>query len=267
MPPSLLRAAACAACLVSVAACATAPEQTAGFLTSYEGLEAQEDSLRASIRQRRDDAAAAQVERLRIEPAVLATDAASDLDEGERAFLLLELERQVCYELSERFTVVDEDGQDVARVRIAATRITPTGRVGSVVSAAANHFIPGPIGVRTPGTLGGLAAEAELINAQGEQVAALAWARDATVVGTENPSLSRIGDAVQLAEPFGDMVGDAFAPPGREVRAIPKPDPCARYGPRFRPEGIIGRVATGLYQPELSGARAREEPAEAASSD
>jgi len=31
-------------------------------------------------------------------------------------------------------------------------------------------------------------------------------------VGTDKPSLSRIGDAHQLAEPLGDMIGDALAP-------------------------------------------------------
>ena len=34
------------------------------------------------------------------------------------------------------------------------------------------------------------------------QVAALAWARNANVVGTDSPSLSRVGDALQMAEPF-----------------------------------------------------------------
>jgi hypothetical protein len=67
-----------------------------------------------------------------------------------------------------------------------------------------------------------------------------------------------VGDAVQLAEPFGDAVGDAFAPPDREVRAIAEPDPCARFGPRFRPEGVAARFVTGLYSPELSGAAADE---------
>lgn len=253
-------------CLVA-AGCATRPEAESGFLTSYDGLETREDTVRASVRQARDDAAAAAVERVRIEPAVMQSGAADTLTPGERAFVLRELERQVCYELSERFTVVGEDAADAFRVRIAATRVTPTGRVGSAVSAAANHFIPGPIGVRAPGSTGGLAAEAELVSPDGKtRVAAIVWARNATVVGTENPSLSRIGDAVQLAEPFGDMVGDAFAPPGREVRPIPKPDPCGDYGPRIRPEGFIGSFATGLYAPELSGGKA-EKPAPEAGGD
>ena len=139
------------------------------------------------------------------------------------------------------------------------TAIKPTGAAGSALSAAANFFIPGPIGVRTPGTTGGLAAESELLAADGRQVAALAWARNATVVGTDSPSLSRVGDALQLAEPLGDAVGDAFAPANRQVRPIPDPDPCARFGPRNRPEGFLARLATGLYVPQLSGGAAKPE--------
>jgi hypothetical protein len=126
-----------------------------------------------------------------------------------------------------------------------------------VLSAAANFFIPGPIGVRTPGTTGGLAAESELLAPDGTQVAALTWGRNANVVGTDNPSLSRVGDALQFAEPLGDAVADAFAPAGRPVRAIAKPDPCARFGPRSQPGGFLARMATGLYVPQLSGARAQ----------
>lgn len=255
----ILRVLALATLCASAAACATKPAASSGFLSTYDGLVEREDTVRASVRQRRDDEAAQAIERVRIEPAVLAETAVDDLTPEERAFLLRELDRQVCYELSERFTVVQEADAATGRVRVAATHIGPTGRIGSTVSAAANYFIPGPIGVRAPGTTGGLAAEAELLAPDGAtQIAAIVFARNATVVGTDSPSLSRIGDAVQLAEPFGDMVGDAFAPTGRKPRPIVKPDPCAAYGPRFRPEGFIGSAITGLYAPELSGGKAEK---------
>ncbi|MFP5296807.1 MAG: hypothetical protein ACLGG3_05715, partial [Alphaproteobacteria bacterium] len=64
-------------------------------------------------------------------------------------------------------------------------------------------------------------------------------------------------------EPFGDAVGDAFAPPDRAVRPIPDPDPCARFGPRTQPAGFVTRLVTGLYVPEVNtGAREAEAPAE-----
>lgn len=252
------------ACLaLCAAACATAPEPTSGFLSSYEGLAARSDTVRASVRQRRDEQAARAVEKVHIERAVLTSDAAPALRAEDWALVLGEMDRQVCYELSERFTVLDAPAPDAARVRLAATRISPTGQAGSAASAVASYFIPGPIGLRAPGTTGGLAAEAELLDADGRQVAAIVWARNATVVGTDDPSLSRVGDAHQLAEVFGDMVGDAFAPADRKPRPIAEPDPCSRFGPRVRPEGFVVRAVTGLYQPEVSGGRRQEETAPA----
>lgn len=252
--------AATAALALATAGCATAAPPDSGFLSAYEGLEARDDTLRAAVRQRRDAGLVEGLERVRLEPARLAEGAGADLAERELRLVLDEVDRQLCYELSERFTVVETDGPDTGRVRAAATRVRPTGRAASALSAVAGAYIPGPIGVRAPGTTGGLAAEAELLTPDGRQAAAIVWARDATVVGTDNPSLSRIGDAHQLAEPFADMAAEALAPADRASRGAPDPDPCARYGPRTRPEGFIARAVTGLYQPELSGGPAQPAP-------
>lgn len=255
--------------LLAAAACQTAPEPHAGFLTSYEGLDRKSGTIRASIVQRRDDAAAAAVERVFIEPSLLIGDAAPDLDEGERQAVLREVDRQICYEVSERFTVLTEAAPDAARIRAGVTRIDPTGRAGSVTSAAVNYFIPGPLGVRVPGSTGGLAVETELLAPEsGRQVAALVWARNATAVGMDDPSLSRVGDALQFAEPFGDAVGDAFSPKDRKPRDIAKPDPCESFGPRFNAGGMVAGglvgMATGLYVPELDRARPAASPVEPA---
>lgn len=247
--------------LAAVTACQTAPATDSGFLSAYDRLQTREDTVRASIREHRDEAGAAGVERVWLEPAVLVGGAGADLPEAERQMVLREVDRQVCYEISERFTL-SATPEGAARVRTGVVDIRPTGAAGSGVAAVANALIPGPGTVRVPGTTGGLAAEAELL-ADGRQVAALAWARNATVVGTDTPSLSRVGDALQLAEPFGDAVGDAFAPADREVREIPDPDPCARFGPRTQPAGFVTRLVTGLYVPEVNtGAREAEAPAE-----
>lgn len=258
-----MTAAVCAA--LGLAACGTTAAPPSGLLSGYEGLAPREGVVRASIQQRRDEVLTSGIEQLFIEPAILAPGAGESLTEMEQRLVLREVDRQICYEVSERFTVLAEAAPGAGRVRAVVTRITPTGRAASAASAASGFFIPGPIGLRVPGTLGGLAAEAELLAANDQgQAAAILWSRDAQAVGTDNPSLSRVGDAVQLAEPFGDAVGDAFAPADREVRAIADPDPCARFGPRFRPEGVAARFVTGLYTPELSGARAEDDDPEAA---
>lgn len=238
-----------------VAACQTTPAPDAGFLSSYEALEAETGNLRVAVRDRRDESLAATIDRLSIEPSRLTEGAGDGVSAEDAALVLGEVDRQVCYELSERFTVLAAPAPDAARVRVAVTRITPTGAVGSGLSALASAFIPGPIGLRPPGSTGMLAAEAELLAADGRQAAALVWARSANVVGADNPSLSRVGDALQFAEVFGDQVGDSFAPADRKVRPIADPDPCAHYGPRDQPGGFITRLVTGLYVPETQGVR------------
>ncbi len=256
MTPRLLRAApVLLVSALALAACQTAPAANAGFLQSYDGLQTKEGTLRVSVRDRRAETAAQGVERVFIEPSVLTEGAAEGIAPADVALVLGEVDRQVCYEVSERFTVVSEPSPDAARIRAAVTRIVPTEPTGSGAAAVANLFIPGPIGVRTPGTTGTLAAEAELIAVGGSQVAALAWARSANVVGMDKPSLSRVGDALQFAELFGDQVGDSFAPRNRKVRDIPTPDPCERFGPRDQPGGFITRAVTGLYVPQTQGVR------------
>jgi hypothetical protein len=241
-------------------ACQTAPVANAGFLSSYEGLETRTGTLRVSVRERRDDGLAASVDRLFILPAEVIANAADGISASDVALVLGEVDRQVCYELSERFAVLEAPAPDAATVRVAVTRISPTEPVGSGLSAIAGALIPGPIGIRPPGSTGMLAAEAELVTVDGAQAAALAWARSANVVGTDNPSLSRVGDALQFAEVFGDQVGDSFAAEGRAVRPISDPDPCSRFGPREQPGGFLTPVVTGLYVPETQGVR--PQPAE-----
>ncbi|WP_162938825.1 DUF3313 family protein [Brevundimonas naejangsanensis] len=240
----------------TVGACATAEVQPgSGFLSTYEGLEPRTDVVRASVLQRRNETLASTVARIWVAPAELFGVADPALSDDEQQMVLSEVDRQLCYELSERFEIAEQQDPQAGTVRVGVTHIRATHQAGSAAAAVANFFIPGPIKVRTPGGMGGLGAEAELLTPDGRQAAAIVWRRDAMVVGTDKPSLSRIGDAHQLAEPLGDMVADALAPEDRETRATPSPDPCRRFGPRIRPEGFIAGIATGLYQPELSGGR------------
>jgi hypothetical protein len=179
--------------------------------------------------------------------------------------LLSEVDRQICFEVSERFTIVLAPSPEAGTIRTAIVRIDTTNRVGSAVSAAAGFFIPVPVvKFRAPMTTGGLAIESELIAPDGHQVAAVTWARQAEMVGRAEPSLSRIGDALQLAEPMGDAVGDAFSTKARQVRDIPDPDPCARFGSRRNigrtvANGVVG-FATGLYVPQVAGSGAAAVP-------
>lgn len=237
-----------------LAACST-PARQSGLLSSYDGL-APSRGLRASASEKRDDAALRQVRRVTLAPAGLAPSPTNSwLTEAERRLVLREVDAQLCFELSRRYEIALDRQASDATVRAVVAEVRPTGRAGSAASAAASFFIPGPIGLRVPGTTGGLTAEAELLSKDGRQLAALAWNRNATPVGTDSPSLSRVGDALQFAEAFGDAAGKALSPSDKKSGPVPKPDPCAEFGPRLRVEGYAAKFITNLYVPEASGAR------------
>ena len=244
--------------MAGLAACSTKPAPNSGFLSSYADMQKRGGiNEGASIQQRRDDAASDSVDSVFLEKAVFAPRVGEGLTETERSMVLREVDRQICFEVSERFAVVTTPTSKTATVRTAIVRFEATGRVGSVVSAASGFVVP-VVTLRVPGSTGGLAVESELLEpGGGRQIAAISWARTAQVVGMDTPSLSRVGDALQMAEPMGDAVREAFATKARKEIKIPSPDPCAAYGPRRD----IGRMAasmavdsvTGLYFPEAAG--------------
>lgn len=238
-----------------LAACSTAPRQS-GLLSSYAGLETADAGLRSSSAERRDDAALSQLRSIAIAPTALAASPGNAwLTDAERTLLLREMDAQLCFELSRRYDIAARPADAQAQVKAVVADVRPTGRAASAASAAASFFIPGPIGLRVPGTTGGLTAEAEMLGPDGRQLAALVWRRDATPVGTDDPSLSRVGDALQFAEAFGDVAGKALSPADRKSGPVPRPDPCAAYGPRVRVGGFATKFITNLYVPEASGAR------------
>jgi hypothetical protein len=239
-------------------ACASPPTRS-GFLSGYDGMTPR-SMVRAKAIQKKGGPALAQVRSVAIEPTVMAPGVKADwLTEDSRALLLREVDAQLCFELTERYQLAPPQTAD-ARVRAAVTGVEATGRAGSAASAGARFFIPGPIGVRPPGSTGGLAAEAEMVDRGGRQLAAISWSRNAMNLGGDKPALTRVGDAMQFAEPFADAAAKAMRAPKSRKREIEKPDPCAQYGDRFRPEGFVTKLVTGLYVPEMSGAKKPEEP-------
>lgn len=250
-----------------LAACHTTPAANSGYLANYEGLRAPPRSLSASNRQYRDDVASDAVTRVFIQPAEFAPNADEGLSPADRVRLLSEVDRQICFEVSERFAVAPNPAPDAGVIRTAVVRVHRTGRIGSAASAVVGYFVP-VLDIRAPMTTGGLAIESELLEAgTGRQIAALSWARNAQYVGRDSPSLSPVGDALQMAEPMGDAVGDAFASKARVVKDIPDPDPCAAFGSRRNIARTVAGFAvgqfTGLYHPDIEGAGAESRPSAA----
>jgi hypothetical protein len=205
-----------------------------------------------------------------LEPTVFGPGAdVSWLSENERALVLNQMDARLCFAMSKHFALATDGARADARVRAAVTLLRPTGKAGSGASAVAGVFIPGPIGIRVPDGLGALGAEAEMVDARtSAQLAAVTFSRRANWLGTDSPSLSRVGDALQFAGPFARAAEKAFAPKGAALRKIDSQnDPCKQYGPRFRPEGFAAKVATGLYVPSLGAAKQPDAKAKGGASE
>lgn len=263
-----LRGGVLTAVLLGSAACQSTPTPPSGFLSSYQDIRAA-GGVAYGRGERRDDAASDAIAGVYIQPSVLSLPADTPISPEDQAMVRSEVDRQICFEVSQRFTVLPEASPEAATIRTAIVRIHPTGRVGSAASAVAGFFIPVPVvKFRAPMTTGGLAVESELLAPDGSQIAALTWSRSAEIVGRTEPSLSRVGDALQLAEPMGDAVGQAFASPARAERPVADPDPCVRFGPRMNvgrmvASGVVG-FGTNLYVPQVAGTgRPETSPVEA----
>lgn len=108
--------------LLGAAACQSSPAAHSGFLSTYEGLGRQADGTRGPVH-RRDDAASDQVSHVYIAPAVLKLGGPSPLNVEEEAMLLSEVDRQICFEVSERFTIVLAPSPEAGTIRTAIVRI------------------------------------------------------------------------------------------------------------------------------------------------
>lgn len=260
-----------AALAASVAACQSTPAAHSGFLSSYAGLSDQEGARKTSAK-RRDDALSRAITRVYIEPSVLRLHADSPIKPDQQAMVQSEVDRQICFEVSKHFDLAPAPEPSAGRVRTAIVGIDPTNRAGSAVTAAAGFFNPVPmplVSIRAPMATGGLAAESELLTPDGRQAAALTWSYNAEVISRSDASLSPVGDALQMAEPFGNAVAKTFAvkaDDGKKAkkRKIADPDPCARYGPRRNVTRFVGKTAvgaaTGLYFPTIAGTGRPAEP-------
>lgn len=262
-----------AALASAAAACQSSPAAHSGYLSTYAGL-GDKDGGRKTSAKRRDDAMSGAVKRVYIEPAALRMHADSPIKPDQQAMVQSEVDRRICFEVSKYFDVAPSPEPSAGVVRTAIVRIDPTSMAGSAATAAAGFFNPIPmpmINLRAPMTTGGLSAESELLTPDGQQAAALIWSYNAEVISRSSPSLSPVGDALQMAEPFGKAVAKTFAVKAKtsdgkkaKKRKVPDPDPCARYGSRRNVTRFVGStamgIATGLYSPTVAGTGRPAEP-------
>jgi hypothetical protein len=238
-------------CLLAVlTGCATAPVTQSGFLSDYGRLAVDDSGVRSDAKRFVDAPAMAGATALFLEPASLAPGArlAEGLSPEDVTRVTSELDRQLCFALSDRFALAEVPAPDAARVRVGLTGVQRTSAASSVASAAMSRAIPGPGSIRLPIGRGGLTVEMEVLSPQPEarQIAALSWSRGAGVA-MDSGSLSPIGDAHRFAGAFADAAADLLGE-GRPKRPEDAgPDPCARFGPRLDVGRRVARAALGLH--------------------
>jgi hypothetical protein len=252
-----------AAITLGTSGCQSSPTARSGFLSSYAGLPEPERARKNSVSHRNDTASDA-LGTVFIQPTSVVAGVESEFSDEEKAMILREVDRQICFEVSKRFLVAPAPAPGAGTIRTAIVRLQTNSRVGSVAAAAVDFVNPVPVlGFRVPTTTGGLGIESELLAPDGRQVAAVLWSKNAGWVGRTKPSLSRAGDALQLAEPLGDTIAKDFASKDRPKIKIGDKDPCERFGSRKNigrtlANGMVGGV-TGLYMPQVAGTSVSQE--------
>ncbi|MGJ5023165.1 DUF3313 domain-containing protein [Bradyrhizobium sp. SZCCHNS3002] len=252
----------CAA--LGLSGCATAQMTQSGALASYQALAESNGVLaKSQLNVDKDNVLAAQT--VRIMPTSFSGQAGAVLTDQQRQLVANAVDRALCLNLSERFTVVAPNQRADLTTRTFITQATPTDPVAAGASKVVSA-VPGALGVpvpvpRLPIGLGSLTIEAEALDRKGRQQAAMVWARGANSF-TNSPVLSQAGDAYDLASSFsadfGQMLVTGETPFGKlpklpSIERIgaalggkPKNAACEAFG---RDPGVIGMVANRLGAP------------------
>jgi hypothetical protein len=249
------------------AGCATAPLDPAGSLMSYADMKPSDRLFtHAQLNVSGDDVLAAKT--ARVVPTVFSDSAESAaLTPAQRTLIANAVDRALCAGLSERFEMVGGLEPSDLIVRAEIIDVSPTDVVAAGLSKAASRAVsialPGvPVPVpRLPIGLGSLSIEAEAIDREGNQRAAMIWARGANVL-FDSGRVAREGDAYELAAKFaGDFSellvtgktpfgGPPSLPSARAVGTLfgtaPTDPACDEFG---KSPGLAGKVGSSLGLP------------------
>lgn len=242
--------------LSCLGACTT-PAQPSGMLSDYSRLGAvqgrlgQRTELRPSIPV--PTTTSLTIETVAYAPGVRN---ASRLPDRSTALLLNHFARELCGRLSPAFEVTTDANAGAYRLRAYVTEVRATGMVGATVSTPLSVLLP--VGGRVPLGLGAFAAEMEVLDPSGRQVAAMVWRRRADM--TMEVSLSRISDAYSLSEEAAEAFAKTFQTEtigGQIVDGVRSVSPvrfrgrtddaCEAYG---QPRTLVGDVFS-IFAPPL----------------
>ncbi len=244
--------------------CQSVPLKEAGTLTSYGKLGPSKGMV-AKKRLYVDGQRLVDVKTVRIAPTTFSFAAASKIkSDADRDLVSNALDRALCVALSDRYQMVPANQPADLTVRSVIADIVPTDKALAGVSTAitiGTGFVL-PVSVpRLPVGLGGLAVEAEAVDASGLQSAAMLWARGANSI-LDKPRVSEVGDAYSFSTKFADAFSQVLIS-GKEPKALnislptrqrtqswlggkPKYAACDTFG---RAPGLVGAIAAKYGAP------------------
>jgi hypothetical protein len=170
-----------------------------------------------------------------------------DPDAAER--LRARLSQALCQRLARAgYEISAEPMEGETELRATITGVTRNNVASTGVSRAVGVAVPGPLNPRVPVGIGALGAEAELLTAEGEQIAAMRWASrnhlasggGVTTILEGRDGFSEIADAVELSSVFADAFGDLLVetrPEGMEERGETPLGACRVYDEKTEGEG------------------------------
>lgn len=247
-----------------LAGCTSVPLKEGGTLTSYNQLSPSKGKFTKS-RTFVDAQGLAGVKTVSIVPTTFSFNAASRIKSPQdRALVSNALDRAVCVSLSDKYQIVPTGQPSDMTVRTVVTDIVATNKTMAGVSTAVSlgSSFALPVGIpRLPVGLGGLAVEAEALDVNGTQRAAVVWSKGANSI-TNNARVSEVGDAYSLAANFGKYFSrmlvsgkepkglDLAVPSGQRLNSAlggkPKYAACDAFG---RSPGLAGIVADKVGAP------------------
>ncbi|ATQ43688.1 DUF3313 domain-containing protein [Caulobacter mirabilis] len=242
--------------LALLAACASSPMTRSGSLSSYSGLTpSNRASTNSQIRVDKEEVLAAKT--VRISATRFGDGVGAGLTEENRALVANRVDRALCKTLSTRFDIVDVASPADLSIQATITRLDATNKVAAAGSMVVGFVSPIPIVTpRIPIGLGSLTVEAEALDAEGNQQAAMIWSRGAQMVSIgDSSSVSEIGDAYQLAAAFGENFGDLMTRGESPFKGSPvklptfgkkTDDACDAYGTEG---GVAGFFADSFGMP------------------
>lgn len=276
----LPRTAALALILLSAAGCGTVVLTDGSTLSRNDRL-ATSTEIASDARLYVDKAGLRRVRTVRIVPTAFAADVtgAAGLTPEERRLAANVADRAMCYELSLKYDVVSTPDADLT-IRSRVTYVEPTDLLGagSTIGLSAAISIAGQVGVaaaesigrvpvpRIPIGLGSLTVEAEAVDRNGRQQAAMIWGGAANSF-TSQPRFSAISDPYDHAADFGQDFGflvatgqdpfkaPLFIPNWNRIRVTqlgeaPLDPDCAAFG---RAPGVDGMITDYIgLPPEFS---------------